>query len=70
MTPLTADYLSLTNDTPASTATPLTLTIDTDDPLDATNSNVQYYIKVSLVDYPDGEVRFEPFNLNIRTCMI
>jgi hypothetical protein len=69
-TPTSASYLSLSNVTPSSTATPLTLTIDTDDPQYATNSNVVYYIKVSLVDYPDGEVYYEPFNLNIRVCMI
>ena len=50
------------------------LTTYTTDPVHFTNANVRYYLKVTLDDYvyrfPNEAVYYEPFNLNVRNCII
>ena len=64
ITPFTEPFLTLESE-----ATFTLLTLQTDDPIFFTNSNVQYFMKITLDDYVDAYASkvtlWEPFLINI-----
>ena len=50
------------------------LSLQSNDPADYTNADVQYYLRVSLDDYrilnPDEVIHFEPFTINLKNCQV